>query len=767
MKVCSDCQQCYDDQALNCTEEGHRALSELHDGSPEMIAGYRLEFLIETGLNGDVYLARREDCGQACQIRILSTDAEHTEHFLREAKLAAAMFHPSVVDVYEVGSLAGNRPYIVAEDGGKTLRQLLTSVGVPQLLTAIRIVRQTAEALHELHLKGLTHRAIRPENIVLTTDAEHQLVVRIQNIDLGGVREHSIVSNKFLIDSAIDSLRYFAPEQFSGEGTSTQTDVYSLGIVFYEMLAGAPPFDADKAAGVIEKHRNERPHDIKIDDFELRMLVTHSLMEALQKRPDKRQPSANTFARQLRHIEQLATHVSTPPPAVVAPPPVHQPAIKMQVADARPEPVTVRQVEPKPIPAVIPERVAEAPVILIEHPAVESHAIEAAPSLHRSRLKLYRKRPHAKVDQAPAALAPKKIELEQSADDIPSVAEVIEILASEPVAEPPIVYAEPKVTESAPVRNSVPKKVEWIQPEDDIPSVEDVVEVRAKEQTVETPVIKPKPTPRPKAIADVPVRGKPVKAELPPVEHVYPSPAAVAKFLAKMKTAVVEPEPEEITLVRAPSKRITIEWEKKGSAVESIRDEISFFPTILGDVEEKTTTDLTANDSFLSEYYNESQMSSSVPYRAIAIGVGFMALMAVIFFGSNSVERYVRARSAESTGEPVAAKTTSAEERPLPSTPASVALPAVTKILKTVEKSVNDSDVDVREAERPKPVVTKEQVPAEKTEKISVAPAHVKTTPLVPSTLVISSNNGKVNIKTEPTKTNGATRPRVVKNPKP
>src|SRR5204862_1114176 len=162
----------------------------------------------------------------------------------------------------------------------------------------------------------IIHRAVRPENIILTTDAEQRLLVRIKNLDLGGAVQHSITPNQFLIDTATDAIRYFAPEQCVGDDATVQSDVYGLGIVFYEMLAGSPPFDAESAVGLIQQHRQQWPADVEINSFDLRMLITHSLSTALQKEPDKRQTSANAFARQLRHIEQLATHSPTPPPAV-------------------------------------------------------------------------------------------------------------------------------------------------------------------------------------------------------------------------------------------------------------------------------------------------------------------------------------------------------------------------------------------------------------------------------------------------------------------
>ena len=281
-----------------------------------MIAGYRLETLVESVGSSEFYLARQEASGQQCLIRILTVDEKKAAGFLKEAETAAAFFHPNVAGIYDLGTLSTGENYIITEAAeGHRLRELLREVGVPTLLTAVLVARQTAEALYALHLNGLTHRALNPANIILTSDADQRPHVKIQNIDFGGVGEASLISNKFLNESGLYSLRYFAPEQCSGEASVPKTDLYSLGIIFYEMLAGVPPFEGRTAPALIHEHKNQQPPEIKIDNFDLRMLLTHTLSEALQKRPASRQSSANTFARQLRHIEQLKTHISTPPPA--------------------------------------------------------------------------------------------------------------------------------------------------------------------------------------------------------------------------------------------------------------------------------------------------------------------------------------------------------------------------------------------------------------------------------------------------------------------
>jgi serine/threonine protein kinase len=424
MKVCSDCQRCYDDSVVSCSESEHAELEEIRSGGPQMVAGYHLETLLGSGIKGETYRARRLDSGQPCLIKIVSANDEYKQKFLQDSQTATTLFNQSIVDIYESGSLENSDVFVVAEEpAGQTVRELLNNVGVPQLLTSIQVMRQAAEAVHALHLGGLIHRAIRPENIVLTNDAEQRLLVRIQNPDLGGVVEHSIVSNKFLIDSALDSLRYFAPEQFSG-GTTIKTDVYGLGIVLYEMLSGAPPFDADKASGLIDMHRNQRPPDVTIDNFDLRMLLIHTLMESLQKAPEKRQSSANAFARQLRHMEQLAMHSPTPPPASVAP-----------------------TVQPPPNFAVGPASTAVHATAVAAKAEIKPAVVKANDA------------PRAKVETVPVVIAEsERRPLSVVSDEIydapiprPDLQTMVAPPVPKPVSEPPVVIA--TMTDAVPPRS--------------------------------------------------------------------------------------------------------------------------------------------------------------------------------------------------------------------------------------------------------------------------------------------------------------------------
>lgn len=510
-----------------CAGCNNPELVETRLGGPEDIEGYRLDSLLETSGNGQTYRASQIASGQPCIIRIFSSDA-NGERLLEEARAAARFFHENVLDVYEAGSLESGDVFVVSDAPvGRTLRQLLTDVGKPELLQSIDIIRQSAEALHAIHLGGSTHGAVHPENIILANDHEGRLIVRLQNPDFGGVIARSIISNKFLIDSALDKLRYFAPEQCSGTETSLQTDVYSLGIIFYELLAGVPPFDATKAVGLIEMHRNHRAPDIRIDNFHLRMLITHSVMEALQKQPRLRQSSANLLARQLRHIEQLATHVSTPPPAAAVPAWSPIPATPVETPDVsspvivRHSPDVTRRMETLDEPTVTPRvtpRVDEVSEQSVSRIAIEP---EIAPASNeaitvavgdipesqettareqnndviatlstlepiyvasRSRLKLWKKKLHAMA----ARLTPEGSAL------VPSILEAgdSETSVQTPVELAPFQAKSLDIDKPRPASDR--RKVDWDTPDDDIPSQAAVHEVLATESVA--PIFEPEPT---------------------------------------------------------------------------------------------------------------------------------------------------------------------------------------------------------------------------------------------------------------------------------
>lgn len=705
MKICSVCRRCYDDASALCRDESHPDLTLLRDGDRQLVEGYRLDSLLSTEPQGHTFRAHQTASDKECRIRIVTPSADARDAFLREAKLAAGFYHPNVADIYEVGTLDDGDVFVVSEfTEARTARDLLVDMGPPELLTSVAIIRQVAEALHAMHLAGLNHGAVSPDNILLSRSADGTVLARIQNPDLGAVVRHSILSNKFVVDAYLDLLRYCSPEQFSDTSTDPRSDVYALGIVFYELLAGVPPFVASSATGLIHKHRNEVAAELKIDNFELRMLVTHSLTEALQKPQRLRQATANVLARQLRHIEQLATHSSTPPPASASAATPSRPRKAMPAAvvvappreveiPATPTPVAVHTVveaglvteSPDPVSTVTPMEEVALPVDMAPAaptPAVSEAAVEQdIQPPKRSRLKVLKKKLHAMssviaskivAEAAPTQLAladdagpsverpnkpaPRKIEWTTPEDDIPTIAEAAAALADAPnqvtsaLAASEIKVAE--VIEPAPPPIPVPEVIA----EPTAPPVIRAAEPAPAREKVEvaaaTPVqpAKPKPVIRLKGKKPV-TAGKPVARE------------AVASL-----PIVIQPSPDEITLVRPVRRnRIRIDLDRAPARRPKQRRPVpqaEFYPTLIGKRAVPTPVAPPKGDAMFASYYDEAASGRSIPYRSLSAAGGVIVLAALFLFANDTVSKFFQSAV---SGDSVTAKATSSEQT-LPAT---------------------------------------------------------------------------------------------------
>jgi serine/threonine-protein kinase len=248
MKICLVCDRCFEDSVGECPDHG-----ELHVGphSVDLVPSYLIERIIASSPNAVIYQARQTEYDQECLISI--ADGDSTQ-FLPDAKIAAELFHAGVVGVVEYRELPSGSEFAVFEGfRGESLRAVLSERSL-SLLDRIRIARQAAEAVHAIHLAGLIHGAIRPENVLVEGLGSDELLVKIHNIDLGAAFANGVLSNRFTMDSSHDLLRYFAPERFRSEPSTVQADVYSLGVLLYEILSGHPPFEAASAASLADMH---------------------------------------------------------------------------------------------------------------------------------------------------------------------------------------------------------------------------------------------------------------------------------------------------------------------------------------------------------------------------------------------------------------------------------------------------------------------------------------------------------------------------------
>ncbi len=260
---------------------------------------YEIEEIVGVGGMSVVYKAHDEIDDRTVAIKILKEELLESEEFRRrfknESKAIAVMDHPNIVKVYDVG-LGDRVQYIVEEYiDGITLKEYIEQQGVLPWKDALYFATQILCALQHAHDKGIVHRDIKPQNIMLLKDG----TIKVTDF---GIARFARSEQRTMTDKAIGSVHYISPEQAKGEATDAKSDLYSVGVLLYEMLTGKLPFDADSAVSVaIMQLQNEpiKPSSLNPDIPEGLEEIT---LRAMQKNPAERYQSA---AEMLSDIDRL------------------------------------------------------------------------------------------------------------------------------------------------------------------------------------------------------------------------------------------------------------------------------------------------------------------------------------------------------------------------------------------------------------------------------------------------------------------------------
>ena len=268
---------------------------------------YALELPIGSGGMADVYRAKDRLLERTVAVKILhqqyENDTEFIARFQREAKAAARITHPNIVNVYDVG-VAEGRHYIVMEYvPGRTLKERIKEEGALPVPEALRIAGQIGGALAQAHADRLVHCDIKPHNILVMPDG----TVKVADFGIArAVTESTMTYN----DSVMGSVHYFSPEQASGTTITPKSDVYSLGIVLYEMLTGHVPFDGNTAVSIARRHLDEEPQPLHTVLPGLPPVVDALVMRMMAKDPALRPDSAQ-LVRDIRRAEQMCVSGET------------------------------------------------------------------------------------------------------------------------------------------------------------------------------------------------------------------------------------------------------------------------------------------------------------------------------------------------------------------------------------------------------------------------------------------------------------------------
>src|SRR5712664_1024493 len=288
----------------------------------ELIGHYRIESLIGIGGMGEVYHARDERLGRKAALKLLpdslTTDGTQLSRFKNEARSASALNHPNILTVYEIGA-EGNQQFIATEFiEGITLRASLAS-GRMNPHAALEIAVQVASALAAAHEAGVVHRDIKPENIMLRPDG----YVKVLDFGIAKLTEQRPTSDDHTVETTavlqtrlglvLGTAHYMSPEQARGQTVDARSDIWSLGVVIYEMIAGIPPFYGETPSDCIASILTTEPPPLSGVLPDVPLKLESILQKALRKNSDERYQTIKEMLADLRILKgELEAESSLP-----------------------------------------------------------------------------------------------------------------------------------------------------------------------------------------------------------------------------------------------------------------------------------------------------------------------------------------------------------------------------------------------------------------------------------------------------------------------
>ena len=303
LQLCSSCGESLPDESSHCPRCLAETIGKPFTAVPS-IAAFKMVRVLGKGGMGTVYLAEDSTLKRSVAIKVMSKnlaqDNRGRDRFLREARAMATVEHPHVVQFHSFGEFSG-QPYIVMEYvEGETLAERIKREGSLPIHESLRILHETIQALDAAWKKQIVHRDIKPSNILLDPKG------RVRVVDFGLAKPLKIEGDSTLTNTGdiVGSPHYISPEKVQGHQTDFRSDIYSLGIVLYEMLVGERPFEDTTPLAIVIKHLNAPLPSPRERRPELSESVVRLLEWMTRKEPDKR-PSS--YAQLLEQIDSLVS----------------------------------------------------------------------------------------------------------------------------------------------------------------------------------------------------------------------------------------------------------------------------------------------------------------------------------------------------------------------------------------------------------------------------------------------------------------------------
>jgi serine/threonine-protein kinase len=385
------------DGARFCAKCG--ALQAHHEEGPDPLIGqligarYRVTGVLGEGGMGKVYVGEQQMGSTVRKVAIktlhnhLSKDPSVLARFHRECGTVAQLEHPNTIKFFDFGATNDGTLYIAMEFvAGKPLAEVIRDQGPLSADRVVTIMRQTCGALDEAHLQGIVHRDLKPDNIVLTTRAGETDFVKVLDFGIAARRESADAAKEQKLTQqgmVLGTPPYMSPEQFTGKALDARSDIYSLGVMAYEMLSGKLPFEADTPWQWATQHMTAQPtpFEVAVPSLTVPSGMRDAIMKSLSKDREQRQASARDFFAELSGGARMT--VTGDPPvaagakrsdtaAMEAPPDFNAPAV---LAVGGPAHAATAHAMPAPHqPAYAPHVPATAPAVVAAIPPAPTGA---------------------------------------------------------------------------------------------------------------------------------------------------------------------------------------------------------------------------------------------------------------------------------------------------------------------------------------------------------------------------------------------------------
>jgi eukaryotic-like serine/threonine-protein kinase len=320
MISCPNCGTSYPPSVRLCPKdgtvlEGHRPTEERFVGAV-LHGKYRLDSYLSSGGMGVVFRATHVMLAKPVAVKLINADlvtsADMVRRFQREARAATSLNHPSIVSVYDLGQTDDGTLYIVMElVDGHSLKDEIRQHGRIDPPRIAYLLRQVASALAVAHRHHIIHRDLKPQNVMLTRDGNGHEIAKL--LDFGIAKTFDDAQTQLTAAGfVLGTPHYMSPEQAMGKEVDARSDIYSLGVVMYEMLIGEVPFTAPSTSGILVKHMTEMPAppSRRRPDILVPAHLETIALRCLEKEPDRRYQTADEFAVAL----DAESHPAIPPP---------------------------------------------------------------------------------------------------------------------------------------------------------------------------------------------------------------------------------------------------------------------------------------------------------------------------------------------------------------------------------------------------------------------------------------------------------------------